>query len=103
MMFLIHTPQSIEGQMRVHLRRRNIRMAQNGLYGAQVSAIFYHVSGAGVPQHVRRGMPPGGHRSLSYHLPDALPGQLAAAICNKQERRTGERWLTYFMLACSPH
>jgi hypothetical protein len=72
--------------MRVYLRRRNVGMAKDRLYGAEVRAILDHVRGAGMPKHVRGRVPSRSRRRLPYHLPDALPGQLAATICDKQKR-----------------
>ena len=56
MMFLIHGLQPVKRQMRVNLGSRNISVAKDGLHRAQVGAIFYHVSGATVAQHVRAGV-----------------------------------------------
>ena len=41
--------------VRVDLRRGNVRMTQDCLYGSQIGAIFYHVRGAAVAQHVWTG------------------------------------------------
>ena len=53
MMFLIHTLQPIERQVRINLRGRNIGMPKDGLNCAQVCAVLDHVRGATVTQHVR--------------------------------------------------
>src|SRR5258708_2834101 len=87
MMLLINSPQAIECQMRVHLGRRNICVAQDGLHRAQISAILHHMSGAGVAQHVRRGAAARSRGSGFHHLPDALARQLAGASRNEQQRR----------------
>jgi len=54
MMFLIHSSQPVERQMRINLRCGDIGVAENRLNGAQIGAILDHVRGAGMPQHVRR-------------------------------------------------
>src|SRR6478735_6810491 len=73
MMFLVHTLQSIQRQMRVYLGSRNIGVAQDDLHGAQIGAVFDHVRGTTMPQHVRAGIASGAHRGRANHLPDPLP------------------------------
>jgi hypothetical protein len=48
--------QSIQRYMRINLARRNIGMAQDRLHCPKISAVFYHVGGAAMAQHVRTGM-----------------------------------------------
>src|SRR5690242_13312444 len=55
-MFLIHILQPVQRQVGVHLRCRNVSVAEDGLHGAQVSTIFHHMSSATVAQHVRAGI-----------------------------------------------
>src|SRR5271166_1998666 len=57
MMLLINRPEPVEREMRVHLGGRDVGMPEDRLHRAQVRAVFDHVSGAGMPQHVRRRMP----------------------------------------------
>src|SRR5678815_370026 len=86
MMFLVHTLQSIQRQMRVHLGSGNIGVAQDDLYGAQIGAIFDHVRGTTMPQHVRAGIASGAHRGRANHLPDPLSGQFSAPAPQKKKR-----------------
>ena len=79
MMLLIYTLQSIERQVRVDLRGRNISVAKDGLYCAQVRAILDHVCGATVAQHVRTRIAPHSRGCSSNHLPDALTSQFASS------------------------
>jgi hypothetical protein len=79
MMFLIHTLQSIEREVRVDLRGRNIGVAQNGLNRAQVCAVLDHVCGTTMAQHVRTGIASHARRCRSNHLPDPLTSQFASS------------------------
>ncbi len=79
MMLLIHILQPIQRQVRVDLRGRNIGMAEDRLHRAQVGAVFHHVGGATVAQHVRTGIASRTRGSRANHLPDALAGQLPRA------------------------
>ena len=72
MMFCVHILQTIQSDMGVNLRGRNICVAENGLHGAQVSAVFYHVRGATVAQHVRAGMASRTCGRESNNLPHTL-------------------------------
>ena len=58
--------------MRIHLRGRNVGMAENGLHGAQVGPVFDHVRGAAVAQHVWAGMTACAPRGELDHLPYPL-------------------------------
>src|SRR5208337_991304 len=84
---LVHAVQPVERKMRVHLRGRDVGVAEDGLYRAQVSAILHHVRGATVPQHVRAGMTGRLRRSVIHHLPDALAGDGLRPTRDKQKRR----------------
>ena len=53
MMLPMHLLQMLHRHMRIHLRRRNIRMPQQPLHAAQVCAMLHHVRRAAVPQHMR--------------------------------------------------
>jgi len=82
MMLLINGPESIQRQVCIHLRGRNICVTEDRLHRTQVRSILHHVRGAGVPQHMRRRVAPGpGGRT--HHLPQALPGKLAPAASHK--------------------
>jgi len=56
MVFLVHAFQPVERQVRIYLRGRNIGMAKDRLHRAQVRAIFDHVRGTAMTQHVRAGV-----------------------------------------------
>ena len=56
MVLLVNALQPIERQVRIDLCSRNVRMSENRLNRAQVGAIFDHVRGATVAQHVRTGI-----------------------------------------------
>ena len=83
MMLAVHGLQAIERQMRIDLRRRYVRVAEDRLDGTQVGAVFDHVRGAGMAQHMRRRVPSGSGRCLYHHLPGALPCQLAPSASNE--------------------
>src|ERR1700731_2021832 len=68
MKFPIDSLQPVQGHMRVNLAGGNIGMAQNCLHCTQVRAVFHHVRGATVAQHVWTGVP-SGSRCLFHHLP----------------------------------
>src|ERR1700730_2128138 len=63
-------------------------MAQDRLHCAQICAIFHHVRGTTVPQHVRTDITSCARGSGANHLPDALPAQLPCASSEEQERRS---------------
>src|SRR5258708_5724671 len=75
MMFRIHALQSIERDVGVDLRSRDVGMAQNRLYSPQIGAVFHHMCCARVPQHVWAGIASRGQRCLADHLPDPLTRQ----------------------------
>ena len=83
MMLLINVLQPIECQVRIHLRGRNIGVSKDRLYGSQVGAIFYHVGGATVAQHMRTCIATGADGSGTHHLPDSLPSQLSRTAAEK--------------------
>lgn len=51
---LVHLPQMLVGDMRVHLCRRDVGMAEEGLDGSEVRSVFEQVSGERVADDVRR-------------------------------------------------
>ena len=83
MMFLIHVLEAVEREMRINLGSRNVGVAENSLHGAQVGAIFHHVRGAAVAQHVRAGMASDVKGSGVDHLPNALASEGARAATEK--------------------
>src|SRR5438445_291981 len=87
MVLLVNVLQPVEREMGINLGGRNISVAENSLDGAQVGAVFDHMRGAGVAQHVRRCLAPGGGRRILHHLPDSLAGELHAAMAEKKKRR----------------
>ena len=48
MVLLIHSLQAVQRQVCVDLSGRDIGVAEDGLHGAQVGSVFYHVRGAGM-------------------------------------------------------
>src|SRR5271165_2468603 len=56
MVLPVYGLQPAQRQMRVDLRSRDIRVAEQRLHGAQVGAMLDHVRRAAMPQHVRAGM-----------------------------------------------
>src|SRR3981081_3902497 len=87
MVFLIHGPQTIECQMRIHLGRRNIRVAEDGLHRAQVSTVLHHMSCARMAQQVWRSAAARSRRCGLHHLPDPLACQFTAASRDEEQRR----------------
>ncbi len=59
MMRAMHRLQPVDGEVRVHLRRRNVGMAQQCLHRAQIGPMSHHVGRAAMPQHVRACAPSG--------------------------------------------
>src|SRR6185369_548959 len=88
MMFLVNVLQTIKSKMRIDLRSRDVRVPEDCLDRAKISAIFDHVRGAAVSQHMRSGIGSCGARSGLQHLPDPLSCKLAASSSEKYERRT---------------
>ena len=84
MMFCVHILQTIQSDMGVNLRGRNICVAENGLHGAQVGTVFYHVRSAAVAQHVWAGMASRARGSKSNNLPDALARKLLRTAGDEQ-------------------
>ena len=82
MMFLIHTLQPVERNVRVNLRGRNVGVPENSLHGAQIRSVLDHVRGATVPQHVRAGVTPALRRRFD-HLPHSLPRDLLGPACDE--------------------
>ena len=58
MMLPMHPLQVLHRHMRIHLRRRNIRMPQQPLHAPQVRPMLHHVRRAAMPQHVRTRLRP---------------------------------------------
>ena len=54
MVLLINRPQPIQRQMRIHLRRRDIRMPQQSLYASEIGAAFDEMRRKGMAEHMRR-------------------------------------------------
>ena len=63
MMIQVDIFQTIQGYVCVDLRGGNVRVTQDGLHCTQISAVFYHVRGTTVAQHVRTGFAACGRRS----------------------------------------
>ena len=87
-MFRVYAFQPIQGDMGINLRGRNVGVAEDRLNGSQVGAVFYHVGGTTVAQHVRTGVASSARRCDSYHLPDSLAGKLLRTSRDEQERRS---------------
>ena len=79
MMLCIHALQTIESDVRVNLRCRNVGVPEDGLHRAQIGTVLHHVRRAGVPQHVRAGMATRAEARLAHQLPDVLPTQTTAS------------------------
>src|SRR5262249_55052431 len=88
MMFLIYVLQPIQCQMRVHLGRRNISMAEDALHGAKIGTVLHHVGGATVTQHVRTGVASRIPRGRTHHLPNTLSSQLPRTAPQEEKGRT---------------
>src|SRR4051794_31398780 len=72
MVFAVHRLQSIERNVRIDLRGRDISVAQEGLDGPQIGAVLHHMGGTPGAQHVWAGLPrPFGGRS-AHELPNPL-------------------------------
>jgi hypothetical protein len=52
--------QTIQCYVGVNLRGGNVCVTKNSLHRTQISAVFHHVSGTTVAQHVRAGLASGG-------------------------------------------
>src|SRR5450759_3805018 len=87
MMLLVNPIQPVEREMRIDLRCRNVGMAEDGLHRAQIGAIFHHVSGATVAQHVRAGMTHRLSGRVIHYLPYPLSGDVPRPARDEQERR----------------
>ena len=94
MMLPMHRLQPPQCQMRIHLRRRNVRVPQQHLHAAQIRAMFHHVRCAAVPQPVRARV----FVSHLHQVPDPLPRQGHPAQRKKQPRRILPRWRSIFRL-----
>src|SRR5271154_1871453 len=70
MMLRVYALQTVERDMGINLRGRNVRVAEDRLDRAQVGSVLHHVRCAGVAQHVRTGMASRHLACLSYQLPD---------------------------------
>ena len=53
MKFPVNVPQPVAGDVRVNLRRADVRVAEQFLDHPQVRAVFQQMCGKAVPQHVR--------------------------------------------------
>jgi len=56
MMFRVHALETIQRNVGINLRCRNIGVAKDRLHGAQIGSILDHMRRTRVPQHVRTGM-----------------------------------------------
>ena len=88
MMFRVHALEPVQRNVSIDLRRRNVGVAEDCLNSAQVGAVFYHVGGTTVAQHVRTGVASSARRCDSHHLPDSLAGKLLRTSRDEQERRS---------------
>src|SRR4051812_22641751 len=75
--------------MRVHLRSGDVGMSQNGLDGAEVSAVADHVGGATVAQHVRTRLPVG--LRLAHDAPHSLARKSRSGTIEKDQRRSSQK------------
>src|SRR5918993_354784 len=84
----VHVLQPLAGEVRVELRRRDVRVAQHLLHGAQVAATGQQVRRERVPERVRAHAvrQPRGERVAADDLVEALAGELAAAEVHEQVR-----------------
>src|SRR5438034_5486544 len=85
MMFRIDTLQPVQSDMGINLRGRNVCVAEDGLHGAQVGTIFYHVRRAAVAQHVWAGVASRARGSKSNNLPDALARKFLHTAGDEQQ------------------
>src|SRR5438105_352103 len=83
MMLHVHALQLVHGHVRVYLRRRDIGMAEDGLHGAKVCAVLYHVCGTTVAQHMRTGVT-SAERSRLHKLPHAITCEPVSALRKKE-------------------
>src|ERR1700743_2878126 len=67
----VHRFQSAQGDVGVDLGRGDIRVAEKGLYSAEIGSVFHHVGRAAMTQNVGAGA---GIQSL-YQLPHPLAGE----------------------------
>src|SRR6266852_3154674 len=88
MMLLIDVLQSVQRQMRIDLRGRNIGVTQDRLHRSQVGAVFHHVRGTAMTQHVRAGVASAARGGRADHLPDALAAQSSPASAEEKKRRS---------------
>src|SRR5689334_22420876 len=88
MMLLIHALQPVYRNMGIDLCRRDIRMTQNCLHSAEVGAVFNHMRGTTVAQHMRAGIASRICGRSTDHLPDPLPAEFACTTSKKQKWRT---------------
>jgi hypothetical protein len=83
-MLPMHPLQVPQRDMRINLRRSNIRMSQQSLHTPQISPVLHHMRRATMPQHMRTHLRP--CRSTN-HLPNPLPSQRLPPHTQKQSPR----------------
>src|SRR6266567_1923625 len=86
MKLIIELLQPRPRNMRVDLRRGDVRMAKHQLDGSEVRSVLQKMRGEGVPQHMGRDMrlDPGLPRVFDDLHPERLAGHRPAAIGQKK-------------------
>src|SRR5262249_41670564 len=79
----MHRLESIQSNMRINLSGRDVGVAQDSLDCTQIGAVFYHVRGQTMAQHMWTGMT-AGRRSCLHHLPHPLSRQPATPASHKE-------------------
>src|SRR5918999_3749852 len=84
----VHVLQALARQVRVELGRRDVRVSEHLLHGAQVAAAREQMRRERVPERVRAHAvrEPGGLRVAAHDLVEALPRELAAAEVDEEVR-----------------
>src|SRR5690242_8414169 len=89
MMFPVDSFEAAQSKVRIDLRGGDVRVAEEGLDGAEIGSAFDHVGGAAVAEHVRAG------RLLTAfdQMPD--PGTAEGQPAGGEEEAAGR-----FLLEC---
>src|SRR3989454_8998444 len=85
---LVDLSQPLAVDVRVDLRRRDVRMAEHDLHGSQIGAPLQKMRREGVAQHMRAepGSQTDGAAMLLENFPEPLPAHRAAAVVEKEGR-----------------
>ena len=89
MKFPVNLPQPVAGDVRINLRRADVRVAEQLLDHAQVRAVLQQMRRKAVPQHVRRDVALHARApdTIFYAQPKRDRCERRATFCEKNIRR----------------